>query len=113
MKGNTMKVFAIGAPRNKGVSTKKVASGKPYDITSLSILTPIEPGSGSGANGTWERSGYGYQVTDLPIAEGKIELFKDVQFPCELDVLTDTVQRFGRMQTEIVGVNAVKLKAAA
>jgi hypothetical protein len=108
-----MKVFAIGIARNEGVSKKKDPKGKPYDMCSLMVLQPLEPGSGTSADGgTWKRSGYGFQVADFQASPECVEQFKDVKFPCNLEVQTETAQMFGRMTTVVVGCSVEKLKAA-
>jgi hypothetical protein len=117
-----MKVFAIGIAKNSGISTKNSSKGKPYEMVALLILTAIEPGEGNSKDkktgeetgGTWKREGYGFQVSEITVAKEAFESFKDVKFPCDLDVVTDTQPMFGRMNTVVVGIKVEsKFKAAA
>lgn len=109
-----MKVYAIGIARNAGISKKKDPKGKAYDICSLLVLQPIEAGAGtSGDGGTWERSGYGFQVADFPASAEAIEQFKDVKFPAQIEVITETAQQFGRMTTMVTGLSVEKRLQAA
>ncbi len=109
-----MKVFAIGIARNHGISKKKDPSGKNYDMAALLVLTPIEPGSGTTRDGgTYNRMGYGFQVSEFPAQSDCISQFKDVKFPAQIDVATDSEPMFGRMQTVISGLISAPSKPAA
>lgn len=101
-----MKVHAIGLARNKGISKKNNPQGSEYDNCSLLILTPIEEGAGnSKEGGTWERSGYGYSVSEIPVQVDAMPQFKDVKFPAVLEVVTDAEPRFGRLVTVVTGLS--------
>lgn len=101
-----MKVFAINVNRNSGVSTKKDPSGRPYEMASLQMLTDFEPGEGSKADGSsWKREGYGKQVIEIPLKPEALREFKDVAFPCEIELITDSEIIFGRMTTVVVGLS--------
>lgn len=110
-----MKVLAINVSRNTGISTKKDPKGKAYDMASLQVLTPFEGGSGSKPDGisTWSRRGYGMQVTEFPCRSDCIDQFKDVRFPAQIEVATDTDIVFGRMTTVVTGLSVAPAAKAA
>jgi len=110
-----MKVFAIGITKNEGVSKKSDPAGKAYKMAALLVLQPIENASGDSKDGgKWSRFGFGFQVAEFQADPNCLEQFRDIKFPCTLEVLTDTQQQFGRMQTVVVGCSQDKtLKAAA
>jgi len=109
-----MKVHAINVIRSRGISTKKNPKGTPYDIGTLQILTPFETGSGDKEDGSsWQRTGYGFQVTELPCRVDCIAEFASVKFPAVLEVQTDTDVVFGRMTTIVTGLSIPAQYSAA
>lgn len=100
-----MKVFAVNITRTYGTSMKKNPKGQEYDIASMQILVPMENGGGDTKDGgKYTRTGYGFQVTELSVASDCLEQFKDVLFPAQLEVSTDSEMRFGRMQMIVSGL---------
>ena len=109
-----MKVLAINVSRNTGISTKKDPNGRHYDMASLQVLTPFENGSGGKPDGSkWARSGYGRQVTEFPCRSDCIDQFKDVRFPANIEVVTDTDIVFVRMTTVVTGLSVAPAAKAA
>jgi len=100
-----MKIHALNISRTHGISCKKVAAGKPYDMANMQFLVPFEPGGGDTKDGGhYERLGYGMQVGEIGCRNDCIDQFKDVQFPAQVEVSTDSEMVFGRMQTVVTGL---------
>lgn len=97
-----MRVRAIGAYFMKGTSKK---SGQPYDMAKLVILAPVD----MSASPTMQTGGYGYKANELDMVPEAISKF-GFTFPhegLELDLEIDSIVRFGRLQSVIVGAKKV------
>lgn len=101
-----MRVLALGAYRMAGTAK---TSGKAYDMGKLIIQQPIE----IMANNTMQRTGYGYQATELD-AEPEAIAQMNFKFPCELDLEVGQKIAFGRLQAIVIGAKVVTpIKSAA
>lgn len=98
-----MKVTAIGVVRMEGRK-----EGRDYDFTNLSYLVDVEIVSRSNFN----KTGYGYEVAQAEVAPGVMEKFKDLKWPCHLEIQTDSVSRFGKLQTVVTGFSAIAPKVS-
>lgn len=76
-----MKVLTLGVVRMSGTSMKS-GSPKPYDMTRISYAVAVEPVN------TEKRQlqGYGYEHRDVDLDPAALPQFKDVKFPCVLDL---------------------------
>ncbi|MDR3412614.1 MAG: hypothetical protein P4L87_17010 [Formivibrio sp.] len=96
-----MKALVLNAVHMEG--TKK-DTGKPYDFYQVSIASKFEPVALPNMN----KTGFGVEVQQIPLSRDCFNKFGTFTLPCELDLVTDVVPRFGRMQTEVVDVRAVQ-----
>lgn len=78
-----MRVQAIGVKRMSGVGKD---SGRPFDFTQLSILKPIEVT----ASEKFSLQGYGYETSDIDVANEALGKFAGIKFPAILDLVVDT-----------------------
>lgn len=93
-----MKVFVAGVRRQNGTAKK---TGNAYDMASVLTLTPIS----AAATSTYNKQGFGFEVAELDLNVSALPSFAHIKFPCELDLVTDMVMRFGRMVPVVVGIN--------
>lgn len=92
-----MRVQAIGVKRMSGIGKE---SGKPFDFSRLTILRPIEVA----ATEKFQLTGYGYEVSDLDLANDALPQFAQVKFPVNLDLVVDTVPGRSGLRSVVVGI---------
>lgn len=92
-----MRVQAIGVKRMSGVGKE---SGKPFDFSRLTILRPLEPA----ATEKFQMSGYGFETSDLDLANEALPHFAQVKFPANLDLVVDTIPGRQGLRSVVVGV---------
>lgn len=91
-----MKALVLGVVHMKG--TKK-ETGKAYDFYQVNIASPME----AVATPTMEKTGTGMEMQQLPLNPLAFPKFcNGIVYPIELDLVTDIVARFGRMQPEVI-----------
>ena len=101
-----MKMLCAGVEHMKGIGKE---SGNPYDMATMVGLVPVE--NIKHANGAI--NGYGYKVAEVQVAPDAVESFKDVKFPCWLDLETDAIPRMGKFETVVVGFKPVQAAVKA
>ncbi|WP_148714036.1 hypothetical protein [Chitinolyticbacter meiyuanensis] len=91
-----MKALVLGVRRQKGIAK---ASKKPYDMCTLIIGSPIQPA----ATEAFTKEGFGFEPGEIDLAVETLPQFEKVKFPAWLDLVTDNVMRFGRLQPIVIG----------
>lgn len=94
-----MKVQAIGVKRMSGIGKD---SGRAFDFSRLSILRPIEVA----ATEKFQLAGYGFEVSDLDLANEAMPQFAQVKFPCALELIVDTIPGRQGLRSMVVGIKA-------
>lgn len=74
--------------------------GNPWDMSAVLIQTKIE----SFQNAKVTVSGYGFEVTEMPLDASCIEQFKNIQFPALIDLDIGQRARMGKFESYVVGV---------
>lgn len=92
-----MRVQAIGVKRMSGIGKE---SGKPFDFSRLTILRQIEVA----ATDKFQLTGYGYETSDLDLANDAMPQFAQVKFPANLDLVVDTVPGRSGLRSVVVGI---------
>lgn len=92
-----MKATVIGVVRRVGVGKE---SKKAYDISTLHMLVPIAPV----ARENMQVSGYGFEVMECELHPDALQSFAGIKFPAVLDLETDMVPRFGKLQIVVAGI---------
>lgn len=92
-----MRVQAIGVKRMSGVGKQ---SGKSFDFARLTILRPLEAVSTE----VFQLSGYGFETSDIDLANDAMPQFVQVKFPANLDVVVDTVPGRSGLRSVVVGI---------
>lgn len=93
-----MKMTVTGVSRTQGTSQK---TQRPYDMAFCYVLSPVQ----IQASENRQSSGFGFEVAELHLAPDSISKFGRCAFPCELDLTTDNVMRFGKLETVVTGFN--------
>lgn len=93
-----MKVKAIGFVHMSGIGKE---SKKPYNIARLHVMTACN----SSQNDTMTRRCAGFESMEIDVTPESAPIFMGANYPCELDLLTDTVPRSGRLQTIVTGIS--------
>lgn len=91
-----MKMLVTGVQRVQGHSDK---TGNDYDFAECFVLTPVE----IKASEKRQTSGFGFEVAKLSMLPECVPNFSRCSFPCELDLTTDNVMKFGKLETVITG----------
>lgn len=101
-----MKAHVIGVSRINGTSNKS-GKLKDYDMGKLLVLQPIEPKAKEDkeAGTCFAVSGYGYETMEVDLDPVALIQFKDVRFPCVLDLEMDQRPMFGKLATVCTGIN--------
>ena len=97
-----MKMHCLGVKRVKGLTSVE-KGGNPFDMCYVVGRVAIE-------NGGTERvkiSGFGFETSDIDLDPDSIQKFSNVPFPCDLDLETDVVAKFGKFQTVVVGFKPI------
>jgi len=92
-----MRVQAIGVKRMSGIGKE---SGKPFDFSRLTILRPLE----AAATEKFQLAGYGFETSDLDLANDAMPQFAQVKFPANLDLVVDTVPGRSGLRSVVVGI---------
>lgn len=92
-----MRVQAIGVKRMSGIGKE---SGKPFDFSKLTILRPLEAASTE----KFQLAGYGFETSDLDLANDAMPQFAQVKFPANLDLVVDTVPARSGLRSLVVGI---------
>lgn len=92
-----MRVQAIGVKRMSGTGKE---SGRPFDFTQLSILKGIDVT----ATERFTLQGYGYETSDLDVANEALPKFAGIKFPAQLDLVVDTQPGRRGLRSVIVDV---------
>lgn len=95
-----MRVQAIGVKRMSGVGKD---SGKPFDFSRLTILRQIEVA----ATQNFQLQGYGFETSDLDLANEALPQFAQLKFPCAIDLIVDTVPGRQGLRSVVVGIQKV------
>jgi hypothetical protein len=93
-----MKVTAVGVVRMSG---KK--EGRDYDFCNLRYLVPVDVV----AKPTYNKVGYGFEVSDAEVSVDVLEKFKTLKWPCQLELQFDQITRFGRLQSVVTDFKQV------
>lgn len=107
-----MKALVLKASINEGVSKKKDPKGRPYIISTLSILVPFEPREWSNENGTGTSRGFGLDVTEIELDPEALLKFRDLKFPCYLELETVTDYRRNGAVSVVTGFTQKQVQAA-
>ena len=90
-----MKMQVLGAKVLKGQK-----DGNDWDMSSILVQTKIE----SFQNQKVTVTGYGFEVTEMPLDPSCIEQFKNIQFPAHVDLDIGQRARMGKFESYVVGV---------
>lgn len=90
-----MKMQVLGAKVLKGQK-----DGNDWDMSSILVQTKIE----SFQNAKVTVTGYGFEVTEMPLDAACIEQFKNIQFPALIDLDIGQRARMGKFESYVVGV---------
>lgn len=102
-----MRVTVIGVKRMSGVGKE---SGRNFDFAQVEILRTLEPAS----TPNFQLHGYGYETNKLDLAPECLDKFRELRFPCQLDLSVDTVPARQGLRSVVVGFRPVSdVKAAA
>jgi len=94
----------------KSIKGKAKASGNPFEMLRVSILSPIQP-----ANGAITVVGYGLDTVEMELAPEALEQFSKVPadgWPAEMDLATEQRVFAGEFKTVCVGASLVAPLAA-
>lgn len=94
-----MKVLVLGALSMVGKSAK---TGAAYDMKRLYVASPM----GSKLTDAYRRDAAGFEVAELEVESDKFAPFLNVQYPCQLDLITDMRLQGGKLLPVVVGVAA-------
>lgn len=92
-----MRVQAIGVKRMSGIGKD---SGRPFDFTQISILKAIDVT----ASEKFSIQGYGYETSDIDVANEALGKFAGIKFPATLDLVVDTQPGRRGLRSVIVDV---------
>lgn len=90
-----MKLNVIGVKRIKGTSSK---TGNEFDMCRLFALVPITP-----AGGKTLIQGFGFELAEMELDPAALQSFRQIGFPVELELTTDTRPFMGKLETVITG----------
>ena len=90
-----MKILVAGVRRMAGTSK----AGSLFDMTTLSVLTPVERQSGK-----INIDGAGYSVMELPVDVAVLAQFMGLKYPANYDVVIEPRPRSGRLESTVVGL---------
>jgi len=90
-----MKMHVLGAKVLKGQK-----DGSDWDMSSVLIQTKIE----TFQNAKVTVTGYGFEVTEMPLDAACIEQFKNVTLPGIVDLDIGQRARMGKFESYVVGV---------
>lgn len=90
-----MKMQVLGAKVLKGQK-----DGNDWDMSFILVQTKIE----SFQNAKVTVTGYGFEVTEMPLDAACIEQFKNIQFPALVDLDIGQRARMGKFESYVVGV---------
>lgn len=99
-----MKVLVTKATINEGTSKKVDSNGRNYQISTVSILVPFEPRQWNNANGSGSSRGFGLDVTEIELHPDALGMFRDLKFPCYVELETTTEYRRNGAVSVVVGV---------
>lgn len=100
-----MKMQILGVKVLKGIK-----DGNSWDMSAVLVQTKIE----SFRNEKVTVSGYGFEVTEMPLDSDCIEQFKSLTFPSTVDLDIGQRARMGKFESYVVGVlpGVANLKSA-
>jgi hypothetical protein len=90
-----MKMTIFGAKVLKGMK-----DGNKWDMSSILVQTKIE----SFQNEKVTVSGYGFEITEMPLDSSCIEQFKNLTFPATVDLDISVRPRMGKFESCVVGL---------
>lgn len=90
-----MKMHVLGAKVLKGLK-----DGNAWDMSSVLVITKIE----SFQNEKVTVTGHGFEVTEMPLDSSCIDQFKNLSFPCTVDLDIGQRARMGKFESFVVGV---------
>lgn len=91
----SMKMQVLGAKVLKGQK-----DGNDWDMSAVFIQTKIETFQNNRVTAT----GYGFEITEMPLDASCIEQFKNIQFPAVVDLDIGQRARMGKFESYVVGV---------
>jgi hypothetical protein len=100
-----MKMHVLGAKVLKGLK-----DGNPWDMSSVLVITKIETFQNEKVN----VAGHGFEITEMPLDSACIDQFKNLSFPCMVDLDIGQRARMGKFESFVVGVvpAAAQVRAA-
>lgn len=94
-----MQVTAIGVTKVSGSK-----AGRPYEMARIVILVPAESREGeTKAGDPYKVEAAGADTAELDLSLDSFSKFQKLNFPIDLDLLTDSEVRYGRVQSVVVG----------
>ncbi|MEQ1592564.1 MAG: hypothetical protein ABL892_09275 [Thiobacillaceae bacterium] len=90
-----MKMHVLGAKVLKGNK-----DGNDWDMSSVLVVTKIE----SYQSQKVTAAGYGFEITEMPLDSTCIDQFKNLSFPCTVDLDIGQRSRMGKFESFVVGV---------
>lgn len=93
-----MKMHVLGAKVLKGF--KDGNPELPWDMSSVLVVTKIE----AFHNAKVTSHGHGFEITEMPLDSSCIEQFKNLSFPCTVDLDIGQRARMGKFESFVVGV---------
>lgn len=95
-----MKLTVLGVKRIEGNAK---TTGNPFDMCRLFAMVPIEV-TGAGSKVTVH--GFGFELAEVNLDPDALPKFKDVRFPAQLELLTDSRPFRGKLETVVTGFAA-------
>lgn len=93
-----MKMHVLGAKLLKGTK-----DGNGWDMSTVFVQTKIE----NMQNAKVQVIGYGFETTEMPLDSECIEQFRNLPFPCVVDIEIGMRPRMGKFESYVTGVTAI------
>lgn len=108
-----MKALVLKASINEGISKKQDPNGRAYQIASVTIAVPFEAREWNNSNGSGSSRGFGMDTTEIELHVDALGMFRDLKFPCYVELVTETEYRRNGAVSVVVGVQKSEVKAVA
>lgn len=93
-----MKMQVLGAKVLKGTK-----DGNNWDMSTVFVQTKIE----TMQNAKVTVSGFGFEVTEMPLDSDCIDQFRNITFPCVVDLEIGMRPRMGKFESYVTGVTSI------